>query len=406
MFRFSSQPRRAVTALAATAGALCLAATMTPSGAQATVLQAAGNVSPWAYQAGGGTNTFTVDQAVAQAQKFDIIAGNRLTYRNASAAMHTANPNLNLLAYVNGAYAQKSEGTAYPDSWYLRTRSGAKVRSNGWGNYLMNVANDGWIHDVANRCLQSINNYGYDGCFIDMMGTASVMDFWTSGAPINPATGQEYTVQEWLGLTSALSAEVHTLVGSSTPVYVNGLGAGPRYFAAQGPTSQLLAGIDGALAESWMRGGEQPLSYFPSEKQWLQNVDMLTDVSARGKTALVTVKTWGAGTADQVRAWHVYSLASFLMASDGRSQYSFLPTRNDTTSGDSLLTSLHIGVPTGAYAKVGGVYQRTFTNGRVLVNPTKVTVTVPLDKTYTTTSGNAVQSVTLTPNDAEILTAS
>src|SRR3954467_14443390 len=61
---------------------------------------------PWSYEATTGKTTYTRSQPVAQAKAFDIIAANRNAYKSAVPAMRTANPDLKLLAYVNGAYAQ------------------------------------------------------------------------------------------------------------------------------------------------------------------------------------------------------------------------------------------------------------------------------------------------------------
>jgi hypothetical protein len=51
----------------------------------------------------------------------------------------------------------------------------------------------------------------------------------------------------------------------------------------------------------------------------------------------------------------------------------------------------------------GGVYQRSFTNGRVLVNPSSSTVTVNLGKTMTTPTGTQVSSLTMAPYTGAVL---
>jgi hypothetical protein len=393
---------------------LCSAATLVGAGVAATSPSAtAQDVSKvqspvaeqWSYQATGRPLVYSKAQAVQQAQRFDYIAAHKNSYRSVS-AMRAANPRLKLLTYVNGAYAQKNEANAYPDSWYIRTKGGDKVRSRGYGNYLMDVSNPGWINDVADRCKRVIVQMDHNGCFIDMMGTASIMSSYTTGTPINPRTRSPYTAKTWLSLTSALSQKVHSLVGRSAPVFLNGLGSGPRYYKGDAPSSQLLNGIDGALAESWLHGGEQALSWFPSEADWKQNVNMLRDVSARGKVAMVTVKTWGRGTEAQKEAWHKYSLASYLMAADGTAQYSFLrDAKGDPTAIDPLVSGLRIGVPSAAYAKAGNVYRRPYSNGVVYVNPTSKSQRVALGRAYRTTGGAVVTSLTLPAHSGEILTA-
>jgi hypothetical protein len=397
----------AFTALGASAAVALTGFTPTVANALDASLKTAPHTAvPWSYQSPAGGERYTKEQALQQAKDFGLIAANKGVYGANVAAMKAANPNLELVAYVNGAYAQKDQGTAFPDSWYLRDQSGAKIRSHGYGNYLMDVSNAGWVKDVAKRCL-SIMATGYHGCFLDMMGGASVMPGYGTGLPINPRTGQAYTKPEWLGLTAGLSKTVGELIGSTKPIYVNGIGSGPAYFNKNAPASQILAGVDGSLAEYWLRGAEQSLSAYPTETQWKQNVDMITDATAHGKTTLITVKTWAPGTAAQINDWHVYSLASYLMTADGTGQYQFMPSEADAdmTARDALLDGLHIGVPSAKYEKTSaGYYQRVYTNGRVVVNPTKVAVTVNLGTPHTTTSGKTVTSLTLQPNGAQILT--
>jgi hypothetical protein len=381
----------------------------TPTGANAldvSLRTASHTAVPWSYQSPAGAVRYTLEESVDQAKRFDLIVANKSVYGDNVPAMKAANPNLDLVAYVNGAYAQKSEGTAFPDAWYLRDATGAKVRSNGYGNFLMDVSNPGWIKSVFNRCNAIIVNQGYEGCFLDMMGAASVSAGYGTGIPVDPATGLEYTKAQWLAMTTALSKQVHQMVGAEKPFYVNGIGNGQNYFNAAAPSSQLLDGIDGSLAEFWLRGAEEPLTKYPAEAGWKQNVDMIADATADGKKTLITVKTWGEGTPEQAEAWHEYSLASYLLAADGTGQYQFMATEEADvmTANDTLLDGLRIGAPSAPYAKVGGVYQRTYSNGRVLVNPTKVAVTVSLGGTFTTTTGKTVTSLTLLPNEAEILT--
>ena len=67
---------------------------------------------------------------------------------------------------------------------------------------------------------------------------------------------------------------------------------------------------------------------------------------------------------------------------------------------------MHLGSPNGAYAKVGGVYQRQFSTGRVLVNPTGATVTVPLGRTYYDPNHHAMTTAKMAPNTGLVLTTS
>lgn len=58
----------------------------------------------------------------------------------------------------------------------------------------------------------------------------------------------------------------------------------------------------------------------------------------------------------------------------------------------------------GSYRRTGGVYERSFTNGEVLVNPTTSPVTISLGGRFLDEGGAVVTTVTLQPHTGRILT--
>ena len=102
-----------------------------------------------------------------------------------------ANPQLKVLVYHNGAFAQKNEGTKYPAAWYARDANGNKVVQTVFGNYLMDVSHPEWVAEVVRQCRAAKASTGADGCYTDMLMTAPLFENYASGGkPINPATGR------------------------------------------------------------------------------------------------------------------------------------------------------------------------------------------------------------------------
>src|SRR4029079_51506 len=124
------------------------------------------------------------------------------------AQMRQANPDLKIVAYLNGTYAQSDEGNAYPEAWYARDAAGNKVRSKKFGNYLMDPTSQGWIQSRTQTCSEYAGQAGYDGCYLDMLGNATVGKDYVTAPPVNPATHTEWTRQGWIGATSKLGATV------------------------------------------------------------------------------------------------------------------------------------------------------------------------------------------------------
>lgn len=380
------------------------AATTTTTAATTTTTTARvrtyGSVSFWTAENEASTHSPSRAQAVEDAKVFDVITALQKSYRDHVAAMKAANPSLTLLAYMNGTFAQKSQGTAYSEGWYLRDAGGAKVRSNGYGNYLMNPSSPGWIQDRVQTCKNLIKNSGYDGCMLDMLGIAPLWPGYATGLPINPATGAVWTKAEWLAATNKLARAVKDAVGPNK-VYGNGLGSGQRYFGSGART--LMDGIDGGIAEMFVRTATQGVTSYRNEAAWKKDVDMLVDAEARGRRLLAYSKLWVSATTAQRNAWHTYAYASFLLGTNGSSYFAFSGKRGEDPTLGYPLWDTSIGRPQGSYEKTDGIYWRTFTGGKVLVNPSGETRSIDLGGTYKTPEGSTVTSVRLNPHTAVLL---
>jgi hypothetical protein len=342
-----------------------------------------------------------VAQAVALARAYDVIIGTPGEFKSYLPAMRAANRSLIMLGYLNGTFAQHGQATTYPSSWYLRDARGNKVMSRGWGNYAMDPNNQGWVNSRVQTCAQIVSQ-GYNGCMLDMLGDAPTQAGYTTGLPMNPATHRAYTGDQWLAAASRLGGAVAHAVYPKL-VAGNGLGSGIRYFDPAAPSSQLYGGIRAAIGEAWLRAPGAPGGWFPTEAVWKANVDALINAGQRGDALVALTKTWGGGSAAQINAWHLFSLASFLLGSNGSAYYEF--SASNTEAGimfNSPWEHINVGIPTGSYAKVGNVYQRTFTQGLALVNPTTSWSRVTFSHTMCNVDGARANGATLGPDGAGV----
>src|SRR6476646_4818268 len=81
-----------------------------------------------------GNQSATQTDAVSAARMSDVVSGLAVQIHKFGAAMRQANPNVALYVYVNGELAQSKDCSAFPASWYLYSKSGAKVKSGTHGN--------------------------------------------------------------------------------------------------------------------------------------------------------------------------------------------------------------------------------------------------------------------------------
>jgi hypothetical protein len=352
-----------------------------------------------AQNIGTSKNSFTEDEAKQVASNFDVIIATPGAFNGLVPAMRSANPRVRVIAYVNSAFVGKTQGPssgAFPAAWYMRDAGGNPVQSK-YDNYMMDVSNAEWTTNRETTCKQTAEASGYDGCSLDMLGTAPLDSGYTKTTPINPATKKPWTEAEYYKATTKLAKAVHDY---ASPLIVsgNGLRSGSSYFDAAAPSKQLFDGTADGIAEAFVRPGPAGVSYHRTEAQWKQDVDMLVDAGRNGHGVCTLTKVWSDGTQAQKDAVHEFTLATFLMGTNGRSFF-YLSYQEDPDS-----TVMHpwwksnIGTPTGAYpdyAKVGDVYVRTFTNGVVVVNPTSAASNVTLPSgSWRDVNGGAVRSGT------------
>jgi hypothetical protein len=346
----------------------------------------------------------TEEQAVAVARDYDVVSALPDQVSAWVPAMKAANPRLVLLAYMNGAFARKNQATAFPSSWYLRNADGQKLTSAGYGNYLMNPTEPGWVENRVAFCQSVLTTSGYDGCFVDMLGIAPLEHgYLTEGLPIDPRTGTVWTKADWLAATTAIEARIKSAIGTR-PVVGNGLGHGVRYFDPTAPSSSLVDAADGALAEQWLRKSGSSAATFRPEAEWRKDVDLLADAEARGRRPMVMVKLFTAATAEEQAAWRRYALASFLLGSQGNGGFSF-QTDAGVAAPLGVLEGTVIGTPLSPYVQRNGAYLRPYSAGVAVVNPTSDAVVVALDAVYRSLTGATVEgTLTLPANSGDVLT--
>jgi hypothetical protein len=340
----------------------------------------------------GKTAPITQASAVATAKAVSMISvteARAQVYIPYLPAMRAANPNLKMIVYLNGAFAFSGEGTKYPDSWYARTATGAKIRSTSIGNWLMDVTSGSpWAANRSQTCQQDMTAWHYDGCFLDVLGYGGVTKFYVQpGLPVHPGTSQVWRPSEWIAATSHLAQQVQQ--ATHGVIIANGLDDGTAFVGSPqgGPpgTRALITPGVGGDAEFFPHG------------HWLDNVHMLQTPNA----IIMTNTKWN--PSDQ---WHRFSLATFALGTNGLDVYFFLPLvgSNPDLPDRYQSAAAGLGAPTGAALQTSsGAWERTFAGGLAVANPGSASVTVALPRPLKNLDGNTVTSETLAPNSGDLL---
>jgi hypothetical protein len=121
----------AAVALLSAAAAPALASTTPASTTPASTTSAPTGVLRTWTAANEAPPSVDLAGAVATARQHDVITALPGTYRAYVAQMREANPDLRLYAYLNGSYAQQSQGSAYPEAGTRATRPATRSGRTG-----------------------------------------------------------------------------------------------------------------------------------------------------------------------------------------------------------------------------------------------------------------------------------
>ncbi|NOY99505.1 MAG: hypothetical protein GXP40_09970 [Chloroflexi bacterium] len=319
--------------------------------------------------------------------------------------LRSHNPDIVILLFNNPYFAfgeqfwEASPEEVEPD-WVLRTEAGEIIRYNGpayegtdWGSPpLMDIRSPEWQAYYAAQSRQYIAAAGMDGLFIDTL-TEDIPPWALTPKGEFPAG---YTEADWRrGVTTFLDA-VKGELGADYSIIFNGVTNAPGTELTI-PNQNFLGVTDGASYEAF--SVYLNMDADNETRQWYFDHAIMTAMQAlvdADKTFLIQVS--GSGGHRETR---LYALASFLLLQTDKTYFYYAP--NEAAVHWYPEWEIEIGEPSGAYYRAEGVYQRDFTQAKVLVNPGKQPVTVQLNGAYKTLDGEALTEVTLNGYTGTIL---
>ena len=298
------------------------------------------------------------DPAVV-AGKFDIIY-----MRGDPAPFHQANPQVKCIIYSLGPYVTKAELKTLAAEAVGHDASGEVVKARDWPNWLIVPDNAKLLEYERGLARKSVAN-GYDGLFVDSLGTAPIDSNYLLSKAINPNTGKEYTAEQWLASEVKLVGTAKEALPRGKLLFMNGLGPGTRYWREPEAASPrvLLGQFDGAMSESIWRTAGSPLDQWPSAEHWMLDIRMVQDVDRRGIWILVDQigSVVGASPKDEeahqalIPQWRRFALASYLLAAGPKSYFNFLAGDKKLNNGAQYYPEYDapLGVATGPMRELG-----------------------------------------------------
>jgi len=261
----------------------------------------------------------------------------------------TSGPSPDQVATERGDYCQILQ--QHPD-WFLKSASGEIIDKHN-GSVLMDPSNQGWRDFWLQRARVFMEQYGWDGVFLDNV-EASIYKPYEYGSDPDPSlTDASYVDMIEDNLRFLYTGYFHP---NNRPLYAN-------IIAVKDPSVWLryMQYLDGAMLEDFAVGWNDE---YRDPQEWQMQLDLAEKTQAMGKTIILVSQGEQSDTARQV-----FSLASYLLVNNGNAYFRYIngSSYNHNWYYDNY--SYNLGVPLGPYQSDGQTWSRDFTNGQVWVNP-------------------------------------
>ena len=275
------------------------------------------------------------------------------------------NPAGGYFQIIDGNWIQEWPGDAnVQEPWFFHWNNQRVLQCN-WGWYLMDLDNASWRTIWSNAVMQELADNDDDGLFADSFMVPNFLGNWNPSLPAVDTTFES----AWTTKLESFMSYMHTRF------------AGQYYFIPNvGWWVTTRDHVDYSLADGvFIEGfGYDVLESF-GEEGWTTEIDRVMGLIHAGRAVI------GESYDEYDASQRMFTLASYLLIKGDHTYFNY-------TSGQSADWWPEYDVPIGEplaptpgsshslFAQ--GVYQRDYSNGRVLVNPTSATAVVNLGATY------------------------
>jgi Hypothetical glycosyl hydrolase family 15 len=317
--------------------------------------------------------------------------------------LKAANPNLKVLVYQNlSAMAQgagpgglSSSGVNYAEAdnahpeWFLLNTSGSRISEGGYSwLWMADTANQTYQQQWTSNVIKLLSTGPWDGVMMDDTNT-------TARYHTEPASIAKYpTDAAYQGAISSMLAYAGPRIQAAGKLAVPNMGSWSEYpEVVEGWLKYVSGGVD----EMFAKWSSTPGQGYRDTSGWQTQIEEIQSTERMGKIFLAITQ---AEASDQQAIR--YGWGSVLLGADGHTAYSAAATYNSEEWCGECETQ--IGEPTSVATRVaGGVWERSFTGGLVVVNPTTSTVEVNLGGAYSGSGLASSTTATMPANTALVL---
>ncbi len=288
--------------------------------------------------------------------------GMGLGYRSITSNCNPAGGWFNI---IDGNWVQEWPGdTNVQEPWFFHWNNQRVLQCN-WGWYLMDLDNPSWRTNWSNAVLQQIAHNDDDGLFADSFMVPNFLGNWNPSLPIVD-----------LAFESAWTAKLQSFMS-----YMHTRFAGQYYFIPNvGWWVTSRDQVDFSLADGvFIEGFANDVYDMWGEEGWTTQIDRLMGLIHAGRAVI------GESNDSWSSSGRMFTLATYLLIKGDKTYLTYQSGQApewwpeyEVPIGTPLSPT-----PASSHALLAdGLYQRDYSNGRVLVNPTSTPRTIDLGATY------------------------
>jgi len=283
-------------------------------------------------------------------------------------ALKKLNQRVKVLLYVNVMAMHKY----YPDwnvigeDYFVRDETGSRLVNIRWGWYLMDVGNQGWREYLVSSTKRVLAQ-GYDGIFADDVWD-SLSDAFRRETDGKRAIVPKEKVESFRADMVKMLKALKSVAGSKLLIFngIDPMTGDVGYFDV----------TDGAMVEGFIHSNPSGID----QLEWRKSLELMLMAEKKGKILLAQSSAPPTSSPSDRERVQRFAFTSYLLGAGARTYYNFAVDYTQIEYYQEWDTDL--GRPLGSFRKVGDLYERQFTRGKVVVNPSPGPITARLDGVY------------------------
>ena len=278
------------------------------------------------------------------------------------------------------------------EDWYVRdAKTGAKLIQKDWNWPLGDVSNPRYRAYVRDAVRYDLDNYPvFDGVFLD--------DYWQAISPTNfycEGTTElgivpQAVIDSWLVNMTLLLSEIRAAIGNKL-IVVN---TGPYAI-------KYLEIADGQMYEAFCHANWQTFTDYYGDWQGILNRMITLNNSGKIYLAQSGIQKTAVDSETIKTAKYCYSM--FLLGANRNSYFYFSKNYQGVTYFPEW--DIDLGNPVGNYrARTGTpLFEREYSKGLVVINPSSGSVQINLGSSYKRLDGSTTDTISLGSHEGEVL---